>query len=621
DWMASGALDLLQERGHRVPEDVAVVGFDDIERASFMSPPLTTIRQPPRFLGTEAVAMIAGLIAGTCTERHVAVPTYTQIRRSCGCFGHTSSLRTLAPESVKRVTSLSESRVKLAAAMERAAAHLARGLAESWAEDLVDSLSRDLDRCSDQRFLPLLRELVEATAVNGNVTAWHHVVSQLRDHCVALLAGDINILVRAETLFGRAYIAIGELAELARGRLLLEREEIVYKLEDMSAAARTALDWDTVCKVLCDNLPRFKIPRCYLALGDGGASSQSRLVFAYDGERLALPPEGIAFSTSEFVAPEVRPQVRTTLIVHPMFMQDELLGYACFEVGPRDGAIFKTFGDLTSSALKATQMSRALIEEVTRREGAERARMRQELEIAARIQTAILPKQPRVSGLELATVMQPATEVGGDYFDVLPCPNGCWLGVGDVAGHGLTAGLVMLMIQSIVAATVYERPDMGAGTAWKALNTVLSDNIRERLGQEEHATLCLIRYATDGKLSFAGAHEQLIVYKAARGRVERIATPGIWVGIGVEIPEDATEERHYQLEPGDVLVLYTDGLVEARSASGELYGLERLEQSIERHGQLPVERICELVMADAHAWMAVQDDDMTLLVARHRGVT
>jgi serine phosphatase RsbU (regulator of sigma subunit) len=304
-----------------------------------------------------------------------------------------------------------------------------------------------------------------------------------------------------------------------------------------------------------------------------------------------------------------------------MFMQDELLGYACFEVGPRDGAIFKTFGDLTSSALKATQMSRALIEEVTRREGAERARMRQELEIAARIQTAILPKQPRVSGLELATVMQPATEVGGDYFDVLPCPNGCWLGVGDVAGHGLTAGLVMLMIQSIVAATVYERPDMGAGTAWKALNTVLSDNIRERLGQEEHATLCLIRYATDGKLSFAGAHEQLIVYKAARGRVERIATPGIWVGIGVEIPEDATEERHYQLEPGDVLVLYTDGLVEARSASGELYGLERLEQSIERHGQLPVERICELVMADARAWMAVQDDDMTLLVARHRGVT
>src|SRR5690606_12868213 len=158
---------------------------------------------------------------------------------------------------------------------------------------------------------------------------------------------------------------------------------------------------------------------------------------------------------------------RTTLVVHPMFMHDEVLGYACFEVGPRNGAIYKTLGDTMSSALKAAQLARALVEEVTRRESAERGRMRQELDIAARIQTAIQPKHPRVPGLELATVMVPATEVGGDYFDVLPCPGGCWIGIGDVAGHGLSAGLVMLMIQSIVAATVHVRPELGPGAAWQ----------------------------------------------------------------------------------------------------------------------------------------------------------
>ena len=619
DWMASGAMDCLQERGYRVPDDVALVGFDDIDRASFMSPPLTTIRQPPRSLGSEAVAMIAGLISGSIGERHVSLPTYTQIRRSCGCFGHASTLRTLVPNATT-ARGFDDFRLRLVGSLVRAAAHLARGLPESWAEDLADALERDLGRGADQQFLPLLRKLIGDSSESGNITAWHHVISQLRDQCVSLLAGDVNMLVRAETLFGRAYIAIGELAELARGRRLLEREEIIYKLEDVSAAARTALDWDAVCKVLREHLPRFKIPRCYLALGHGGAGTESRLVFAYDGgQLLPLPPDGMPFSTSQLIPPEVRPPVRMTLIVHPMFMHDELLGYGCFEVGPRDGAIFKTLGDLTSSAMKATQMSRALVEEVTRRESAERSRMRQELEIAARIQTAILPKHPHVAGLELATVMLPATEVGGDYFDVLPCPDGCWIGIGDVAGHGLTAGLVMLMIQSIVAATVHERPSLGAGAVWKSLNTVLSDNIRERLGQEEHATLCLLRYTTDGRLSFAGAHEDLLVYKAATGRIERIATPGIWVGIGAEIPDDATEERVYQLDPGDVLLLYTDGVLEARSSSGEQYGMERLAHCVERHGRLPAEQICQLILADVREWMSIQDDDVTLLVARHLG--
>src|SRR5690606_38997456 len=195
-------------------------------------------------------------------------------------------------------------------------------------------------------------------------------------------------------------------------------------------------------------------------------------------------------------------------------------------------------------------LARALVEEVTRRESAERGRMRQELDIAARIQTAIQPKHPRVPGLELATVMVPATEVGGDYFDVLPCPGGCWIGIGDVAGHGLSAGLVMLMIQSIVAATVHVRPELGPGAAWQVLNGVLSANIRERLGEEEYATLSLLRYDGAGGFTVAGAHEDLLVYRPSTGRCERIATPGVWVGIGTEVPLEASEERALSLSRG-----------------------------------------------------------------------
>ncbi len=620
DWMAAGALDLMQERGIRVPEDVSLVGFDDIDRASFMSPPLTTIRQPPRFLGSEAVSMIAGLLEGSSIERQVSVGTFPQIRRSCGCFGHATALRAVAPQSAPALESFSDARPRIAASLSKVTSHLATGFPRSWAGELVEALARDLTHGSDTSFLHCLRGLLVESAQHGNITAWHHVVSHLREQSVLVLAGDVATLVRAETLFGRGYIAIGEQAELAQGRRLIEREEVMLKLEDVSRAARIALDWPAVCRVLCEHLPRLRIPSCYVAAGNGGANAESRQLFAFEnGAEKKLPPEGILFRTSQLIASEVQPSARTTLIVHPMFMHDEILGHSCYELGPRDGGIFETFANLTSSALKACRMSEALIEEVTRREGAERARMRQELDIAARIQTAILPKHPSVDGLELATLMQPATEVGGDYFDILPCPGGCWIGIGDVAGHGLTAGLVMLMIQSIVAATVHERPVLGPGQAWKALNAVLSHNIRERMGQEEHATLCLIRYETSGRLTFAGAHEDLLVYKQASGRCEHVRTPGIWVGIGCELPDDATEERSYQLEPGDVLVLYTDGILEAKAPSGELYGSERLERLVAKHGQLPTPRICELVIEDVSDWMGHQDDDMTLVVARHRG--
>jgi phosphoserine phosphatase RsbU/P len=620
DWMATGALELLQERGVRVPQDVSLVGFDDIVRASFMSPPLTTVRQPPRFLGSEAVTLVAALMDGSPVERHVSVRTFPQIRRSCGCFGHASLLRAVSPASTPGAASLGDARLHLIAGLVQAAAHLAGGFPEAWAVGLVEALISDLSEGRDDQFLERLRHLVVESAQYGNVSAWHHVVSELRARSVTILMVDVATLLRAETLFGRAYIAIGEQAELAQGRRLLEREDIMFKLEDVSRAARTALDWPALCQVISEHLPRFRIPSCYVATGNAGSNGASRQIFAYvAGQSMVLPAEGLPFRTSEIMAPSLRPKARSTFVVHAMFMQHEVLGHTCFQLGPMDGATFKTLGALMSSAFKASQLSRALIEEVTRRERAERARMRQELEIAARIQTAILPRAPRVSGLELATAMVPATEVGGDYFDILPCEEGCWIGIGDVAGHGLSAGLVMLMIQSIVAATVHERPELRPGQAWKALNWVLSDNIRERMCQEEHATLCLIRYETSGRFTFAGAHEDLLVYKLMTGRCERISTPGIWVGIGAEVPPEASEEREYQLEPGDVLLLYTDGIIEAASASGENYGIDRLERALQANGHLAASHICELIVREVKAWMQTQRDDFTVVVARHCG--
>ena len=117
----------------------------------------------------------------------------------------------------------------------------------------------------------------------------------------------------------------------------------------------------------------------------------------------------------------------------------------------------------------------------------------------------------------------------------------------------------------------------------------------------------------------AGAHEDIVIYRQRLGRSEVIPTQGLWAGITQELPSDATPESAFRLEPGDVMVLYTDGIVEAMDASGEQFGLERLCRLVERVGTEPTRDICEHINRTVLAHMHQQKDDLTLLVTRYLG--
>src|SRR5262252_1055280 len=125
--------------------------------------------------------------------------------------------------------------------------------------------------------------------------------------------------------------------------------------------------------------------------------------------------------------------------------------------------LFEGLREQISSALQGVRRVEHVVEEATRVQRAERERLAEELEIAARIQATMLPRISRVAGLEIAAVMVPSAEVGGDYYDIIPTKGGCWIGIGDVAGHGLKSGLVMMMIQSILATLVRHEPDGDMG--------------------------------------------------------------------------------------------------------------------------------------------------------------
>jgi PAS domain S-box-containing protein len=261
-----------------------------------------------------------------------------------------------------------------------------------------------------------------------------------------------------------------------------------------------------------------------------------------------------------------------------------------------------------------TESKRA--QEVLLNEAVHTAKVEEELEIARRVQTSILPREMEVPRLEIAATMIPASEVGGDYYDVLPIPGGAWLAIGDVSGHGLNSGLVMLMVQSAMAALVQADPGAPPRDVLCRLNEVVYDNVRKRLTHDDHVTLSILRYTEDGRFVYAGAHEEMIVYRRATGRIELVDTPGTWVGARRGI-WDATVDSTLSLNEGDILLLYTDGVTEARDANGRQFDIERLTDVLMASRDKPCERIVADIVAAVRAWMSEQADDISVMALRH----
>jgi sigma-B regulation protein RsbU (phosphoserine phosphatase) len=248
----------------------------------------------------------------------------------------------------------------------------------------------------------------------------------------------------------------------------------------------------------------------------------------------------------------------------------------------------------------------------------EKDRLAREMEIAAKIQTSILPRNLTVAGLEINAKMLPATEVGGDYYDVLPVSNGCWIAIGDASGHGLTAGLVMMMVQMGISTLVRAQPDGAPSALIKTLNTVLFENIHDRLEAERHMTLSLLRYSGSGKFRVAGAHMDAVWWRAATQTTELLGTLGTFLAITDDI-DHVNVEQDWTLAPGDLLVLLTDGVTEAENSAGEPFGYEGVLEALESRATKPVQAIQEAVLDAVTKHSPTLADDCTILVLRYVG--
>ncbi|MFP4033617.1 MAG: PP2C family protein-serine/threonine phosphatase [Desulfococcaceae bacterium] len=235
-----------------------------------------------------------------------------------------------------------------------------------------------------------------------------------------------------------------------------------------------------------------------------------------------------------------------------------------------------------------------------------------EMALAKKIQTALIPNRPHIPGFDFSASLSPAQEVGGDYFDVFAVEGRQWLAIGDVSGHGVPAGLIMMMAQTAVHAALRRDPEMDPAVLLSVVNETLTENIR-RLGESKYMTLTVMESLENGEFRFAGLHQDLLIYRALDGSVDEVETRGAWVGLMEDI-RDISPVDHLLLEPGDVLLLFSDGVTEAVGPSGEMFGQDRLVAVLrEAGGGSAAEIRCAVEDAISDH---VRDDDVTLLVCK-----
>ena len=251
---------------------------------------------------------------------------------------------------------------------------------------------------------------------------------------------------------------------------------------------------------------------------------------------------------------------------------------------------------------------------------AENLRMRAELEVTRQLQQMILPKQEelsQISKLEIAGFMEPAEEVGGDYYDVLQDKGLIKIGIGDVTGHGLESGVLMIMVQTAVR-TLLANNETDPVKFLNVLNRVIYDNV-QRMNSDKNLSLALLDYQ-EGVLCLSGQHEEMIVVRSG-GQVERIDTIDLGFPIGLEADiADFVAQIKVALNVGDVVVLYTDGITEAENLSGVRYGIERLCAIASNNWYQSAEEIKQAVIDDVRRHIGEQRvyDDITLLIIKQK---
>lgn len=353
DLSALGAMEALAELGRHVPDDVAVVGFDDQPESRAATPPLTTVRQPVYAMGVQAVERMLRMLKGERDAETVTLPTMMVARQSCGCANPAIARVVERSDAPTPDMEDDEFQAHLLNTLEDLLSPQHQAVTSGQSAELVEALFADCGQTGSSRCLALLYHIFEHSIVRQqSIVEWHDALSALRRMLLDRTL-DRAVRIRVNTLFQQARILLGEMMRQAQGHTHLDSGVITGYIRNVARELNANFHLDQMRDILARALRMFDIPRGYVMLYDTPDEplESAHLVFAYDDGRLVSRPAE-SFSPKRLFLDQMEiGKHAVSFMVEALYLETRQIGLALFEIGPSNSLVYEMLRTQVSSSL------------------------------------------------------------------------------------------------------------------------------------------------------------------------------------------------------------------------------------------------------------------------------
>ncbi|MBN2547510.1 MAG: SpoIIE family protein phosphatase [Spirochaetes bacterium] len=645
DLLTLGCMIKLQELGYNIPNDIALCGFNNSKEGMTILPRLTTVDPNFKEQGYKAVELLISKIKGNEIDINNYIPSKLIIRQSCGCLEKDiENARFFDNNNYKGFTYSGENffdliekyKDKIIDTLNEKAKELTLDINNENISKLFDDFVSSIKEESKYNFLNkldfFLNQMKDKENLN-EIAKWQNFISSLQKIIFPYFDNQINMFKTLE-LINQARILLNHTAVYIPDSL----KEYYRQRSNLLSYASSTLSTEITINGLLDEIVRF-IPKIgfndfFLVLYDTNIKHKCKLLLSIKGKKRIETDVHNSVFNSDYILPEkyLYSEKPYFLILEPCFMNEKILGYFLINIEINlfyqnvdltrqsiDISYYENIRIIMSSAINSVLYFRQ-IEEARKQQVKllkKQEQLRNEMEIAQRIQVSMLPFNVEHNDLHITCLMKTSEQVGGDYYDIVyDSAKNLWFAIGDVSGHGVTPGLITMMAHTSLNSLLRLDKKYTPKEIYQLLNNVLFQNIK-RMSANCYMTMYLLKYEGNGNFSYSGCHNDLIIYRDSTKKCHVVENePGMWLAV-LDNVNEMIKNFSLFLDKNDILILYTDGIIEAKNKKREEFGVERLMEIIEDNRNKDIVEIKNEVLNYTLEWCDnKQADDITLVLVK-----